>query len=239
MIPVTVTAHLSQPAAVKHPPMLDALLYVGLHRLLQQLQPDVYPTPAADPRVFALPLPLARVCRGDLWWWAASQATPTGTEVVRHEHRRPPVDAYLVYEQGRAAKVDLAAGADKGRRVPVYTRPGWLTPTWTTVLDPKQVDEVAVLLGVPSRPLDLLTLLLTYVPGIGSRTGAGHGLIDRWTVTEGGPALDRYGTDVALRHLPASLGLTLPPEGRVVRAELPLRPPYYDGERVACLQVLA
>lgn len=239
MTPVTVTAHLGQPAAIKHPPMLDALLYVGLHRRLQQLRPAEYPVPVADPRVFALPLPLARVERDGLWWWAASQATPTGPEAVRHEHRRPAVDAYAVYQGGdRIGKVDLAAGPDKGLRVPVYTRPGWLAPTWTCVVDPAQAELVADLLGVPNTPpVDVLAALLDFVPSIGARTNAGHGAISGWSVTPSGPPLEHYATDVALRHLPASLGLVLPSEGRVVRADLPLRPPYYGGERVACLQV--
>lgn len=239
MIAFTITAHLAQAPVVNNPPMLDALLYVGLHRILQQLQPAAYPTPAADPRVFALPLPLARVERDGLWWWASSQATPTGPEAVRHEHRRPPVEAYATYQAGdRIGKVDIAAGPDKGLRVPVYTRPAWLAPTWTCVVDPGQSAEVAALLGVThNAPHDLLQWLLSCVPGIGPRGGAGHGMIDRWEVRKGGPRLEQYAVDVALRHLPASLDLALPAAGRVVRTELPLRPPYYGNERVACLQV--
>jgi len=238
MTPVTITAHLRQPAVVNHPPMLDALLYVGLHRLLQQLRPDEYPTAVAEPRIFALPLPLARVERGGRWWWAASQATPTGPEAVRHEHRRPPVDAYIAYQAGdRISKVDLAAGPDKGLRTPIHTRPGWMSPTWTAVLDADGVADVARLLAVPSEPMDLLRLLLDYVPGVGPRSGAGHGIIDHWSVVKTGPILDRYATDVSLRHLPASLELAMPKVGRVIRTEIPLRPPYYEGERVACLQV--
>lgn len=237
MIPITVTAHLRQAAAVEHPPMLDALLYVGLHRLLTARDPRRWPGPAPLAELYDLPLPLAKVKAGGAWWWAASQATPAGLEHVRHEHRRPPVEAYARHQRGRISKVSSKSGADKALRIPVFTRPEWLAPTWSAVLAPARAEEVVNLLGAsPMPPVVLVRALLAAVPSIGARTVAGHGAVDRWDVAEGGPVLGRYSDDLTLRHLPVHICLDLPP-GRVVRKQIPLRPPYYGRDTVPCIQV--
>lgn len=242
MIPFTATAHLRQPAAANHPPMLDALLYVGLHRRLHSLDPARWPGPQPLEEVFTLPLPLAQVETAHGWWWAASQATPEGPEAVRHEHRRAPEDAYARFQRpddrGRLAKVDIKAGPDKALRIPVYTRPGWWTPTWAGVA--AAAPELVELLGLPADadPLAMVRLLLRAVPSIGARTNAGHGAIDRWEVVEGGPGLSAYRSDVTLRHLPVEVVEALPEGRQVVRKAVALRPPYYSRTgTTSCLQV--
>lgn len=241
MISLTLTAHLAQPAAINHPPMLDALLYVGLHIRLTAMDPERWPGPHPLPAVFELPLPLARVEHGGLWWWACSQATPEGPEAVRHEHRRPASDVYQERQQpdkrGRLGKVNIQAGPDKALRIPVFTRPGWMAPRWTCVTGDASPAMKALGLPADTNPVTLILHLLSAVPSIGARTNRGHGAIDRWDVAASGPPLDAYANDLSLRHLPLLAAGDLPAGARVARTSLPLRAPYYGPERVECFQV--
>lgn len=238
----TATAYLRQPATCKHPPMLDALLYVGLHRRLSGLDPVRWPGPAPLPEIFQLDLPLAKVESPHGWWWAASQATPRGPEAVRHEHRRPPIEGYARHQRpdrrGRVAKVSRKVGPDKALRVPVHTRSGWWTPTWTGVIDAERASDVGCLLEIDGSPLDIVQALLRLVPSIGARTNGGHGAISYWEVVPGGPALASYSADLSVRHLPVSSAAfdALATVGHVVRRQIPLRPPYYSRDVVDCLQ---
>jgi hypothetical protein len=63
-------------------------------------------------------------------------------------------------------------------------------------------------------------------------------MVAQWTVetdTEA-PGIDRYATDVTLRHLP--VGAAAAVRGAIVKAS-PLRPPYWDRARATqCIQVI-
>ena len=240
VIPVTVTAHLAQPAAWSGPILLDAPAFAALHCHLMRQDPETYPPGVSVPAVFDLPLPFARVESGALWWHAVSHALPHGPEVLQHVHRRAPVDAYLAFEVrpgGKPlSKMDGIAGADKALRKPFYLRPAAMVVQWTAVIDPERAAETAELLRVDLCGPALLLHLMQALPSIGRMTGHGHGGVSRWEVTEGGPDVGAYAHDLRLRHLPAESVRELP--GPVVRRILRVRAPYYSPTgAVPCLQV--
>lgn len=234
MIPVTITAALRPPGPnLPNPPMLDALAGVGLAMWLNRLDPIAHP--AYNPRVWDL-LPFAAVVadRG-LWWWAVSQAAPVGPERVHHLHRRAPVDWYMRHRAG--GPVDMKAGPDKSLRVRKHLWAACRELVWTGVLDEARVGDVNHALGWDLAPLDQLARLLAPVPAIGGLGCHGIGWVDGWRVEEGGLAVDAYLDDVRLRHLPFE---RVPdPPTNTIRTMLPLRPPYYGGQRVACVQARA
>jgi CRISPR type IV-associated protein Csf3 len=215
MEPLTVRAYLASPCSPSGPLLIDAILFAGLGASMQLARPDEDWIPQDE--VFACSLPLARVETPAGWWWAASQATPEGPESMLHAHRRPMSVHAEVWTTAKT--LNQASGPDKALRVPVYTRPRWLVPTWTCVGD---IDEVA--------------FLLAHVPGVGKRITHGFGWVSRWLVVRGGPPVENYARDVRLRHLPVELAPDLP--SRVARRRMALRPPYYDRcNAVPCFQV--
>lgn len=162
-------------------------------------------------------LPLARVETAYGWWWAASAVTPAGPEQGSHLNRVPLVEEMSRWTTART--ITHGSGPDKRIRRPYYYRPGMLALTWACVGDAVEVAE-----------------LLAHIGAVGSVRGHGHGWVRAWRVEQGGPALDAYATDLRLRHLPAELRVAMPE--RVVRRQIPLRPPYHRRrEAVPCWQV--
>lgn len=203
MIPITITAHLHTPPVIREPVLFDGVLLGGLGASMGAGDPSGW----VDPEIVCSHgLPLARVETTAGWWYAASQATPYGPEQTHHTHRRMPAEHYQRWTGERSTT--FSAGPDKGLRVRLFTRPSMLAIRWTCVGDPAVIRR-----------------LLTFVGGIGNRTTHGWGQVARWEVAEGGPGLDAYRQDVALRHLPADLELLVP--GDAMIAPKRLVPPYW------------
>lgn len=214
MTPLTVRAHLDTPPVLDRPLYLDALLQAGLGEAMGRGREDGWEDPEV---VQGAPLPLARVETPHGWWWAASHVLPAGPEQQGHLNRVPLVEEYARWTDARS--VSHGSGPDKRLRVPFYYRPGMLLLEWTCVGDLRQVARV-----------------LAHVPGVGRLRGHGHGWVRRWEVVPGGPSLEDYGHDLALRHLPAEMRVTLP--RAVMRRHMPLRPPYYQRrDAVPCWQL--
>lgn len=206
MIPLTITAHLHTPPVVKDPILFDGVLMGGLGASMGASSPSGWVDPS---EVYEQRLPLARVGRAGLWWYAASQATPHGPEQTHHTHRRMPAEHYTRWTRERSTL--FGTGPDKCVRIRLFTRPAMLAVRWTCVGDPSEVAR-----------------LLSFVPGIGNRVTHGWGQVARWEVVEGGPELDAYAHDVALRHLPADLELLVP--GGAMLSDKRLTPPYWSRE---------
>jgi CRISPR type IV-associated protein Csf3 len=218
MVPFAVTAELATAPVVTGPLMLDGLLLFGIGAEMGRLHPSGIVAPED---VIAQPLPLARVEVDDLWWWAASQATPRGREEQGHLHRRTPFD--LAARWTSAGAINQAAGPDKMLRVPFYRRVEMLRITWTGVGDPQRVGE-----------------LLKHVNSVGKLRTQGHGLVRSWTVATDGPPLETYARDIRLRHLPVAAVRTIPPRTSASYRLMPLRAPYYEKNAlVPCLQVVS
>lgn len=217
MIPLTVRAHLSTPAALEWPLMLDALLLGGLGAEMGAADESGW---ADGTEVEAQPLPLARVEADGLWWYACSQITPEGPQAKDYVNRVPLVEEYArLTDRG---SVNVASGPDKRMRRPIYYRPGMCDLTWTAVGDLQRVAE-----------------LLARVSSIGKLRGHGWGWVRAWSVAPGGPDLAAYRHRVDLRHLPAD-GAHPRCEGRVTRRGLVLRPPYWRRVgQVDCWQQVA
>lgn len=233
MISVTVTAAMRAPGPkLTDPPMLDALLGVGLAIWLHRQDPVLHPK--FNPAVWDMPLPLAEVHCGALWWWAASQALPAGPERAYHLHRRAPVEWYVRHRAG--GPVDMKAGPDKSQRYRKHVWAACRELTWTAVVDDNNVAHVNALLGWDLPPLALLHKLLSVVSHVGALSAHGIGWVDAWEVVAGGPELIDYATCPDLRHLPVELVGEWP--AAAVPKHLPLRPPYWSGaDRMACVQV--
>lgn len=214
MEPLTITAHMGSAIVPGGPLFLDGILLFALGVEMGRAAPGGW----EDARlVESQPLPLARVETKHGWWYAASQATPVGPEAVTYAHKRPMAELAEVYCSDRS--LNQAAGPDKALRIPLYRRIGWLGLQWTCVGDLERVAE-----------------LLAGVWGLGRRVGHGYGWVWRWSVARGGPSVEQYAEDLALRHLPCALE---PPVSRgAVLRQIPLTPPYHQRERaVACWQV--
>lgn len=213
--PLTVTAELLSAPILDRPVYLDGLLLAGLGELLGSGRADGWEDPE---RICSFDLPLDRVTTPYGWWWAASGVIPHGCQQVGHLNRVP-----LVEEAGRWTRqksINQASGPDKRLRRPYYYRPEMLSLTWTCVGHPSGIAE-----------------LLARVPAVGQVRGHGHGWIGRWRVERGGPALEAYGRDIRLRHLPAEMPFDRS-VGAVTRRQLPLRPPYHRrAQAVPCWQV--
>ena len=205
MTPLVVVADLLSPPVVTGPLLLDGLLLAAIGERMGEREgrwcaiEDVL----AEAEVA---MPLARVETRCGWWWAASQATPTGPEAVSHCHRRPMFDAAL--EWGIPGSIGHKVWPDKALRKPQYRRLAMMRLRWTCVGDARGVGE-----------------LLCRVPAIGPYRAHGHGWVRRWSVGVGGPLVEDYASDLELRHLPMDLVETIPP--RVTRRRVPLRPPYW------------
>jgi CRISPR type IV-associated protein Csf3 len=215
MRPLTVHADMLTPPVSQTPILLDGLLYFALGAQWAEAGQGVDPVALAD-----APLPLARVDgRGGQWWHACSQQALYGSMARRHYHRRAALE--LARELGDFGSINVAAGADKALRVPIYYRPGMLVLRWTAIGNPGPLGA-----------------LLARVSQIGKYSAWGFGMVARWTVetdTEA-PGIDRYATDVTLRHLP--VGAAAAVRGAIVKAS-PLRPPYWDRARATqCIQVI-
>ncbi len=216
--PFTVEATLASPVVTTHPILLDGILHFAAASAVGARAPGGW---AGDAEVGALRLPLARCHHHELWWYAASQATPFGREEKHYLHRRPATDAATRWTNARS--IGIGGGPDKALRVPVFRRLQMRRLCWTGYGDP---DEVA--------------RLLQWVPGIGDNSTHGHGWVQRWDVRRGGPPFLAYMEDLRLRHLPAQLvGDDIRWTGRVARKLLPLTPPYHERARaVAVAQVV-
>lgn len=217
MIPLTITAHLHTPAIIKDPVLFDGVLVGGLGARLGSQEEGGWVDPQT---VYAYPLPLAPVSDQGGWWYAASQATPSGPERVHHAHRRMPAEDYLRWTSAKIT--NFASGPDKNLRVRLHYRPAMLSIRWTCIGDPDEIKKI-----------------LSWVSGIGNRVGHGFGQVARWEVTEGGPALDAYKTDVSIRHIPmSSLKGPIPRDAMI--AQKRLRSPYWSRfERVPCAMIPA
>ena len=215
MKPLTVIVHLRTPPVVREPVLLDGVLFGGLGAASGGARDDGWAVLDGSE-----PLPLARVERGGLWWYAASQATPWGPERAHHAHRRLPSEWYERYTSERVTS--FAAGPDKSLRVRLHYRPAMLSVRWTCIGDADEVRH-----------------LLSFVGGIGHRVTHGFGQVERWKVVEGGPELSAYAADVRVRHLPVQLS-EAPPDAWCAVAPRRLTPPYWkpDGA-VQCRYVPA
>lgn len=214
MIPLTVTAHLHAPPVVRDPILFDGVLMGGLGASMGASDPSGWVDPEI---VYAAPLPLARVETQAGWWYAASQATPRGPEQTHHTHRRMPAEHYARWTGERGTT--FTAGPDKSLRIRLFTRPAMLAIRWTCVGDPTEIAR-----------------LLTHVPGVGNRTTHGWGQVARWEISEGGPELAAYETDVQIRHLPVST--TPEPDGWATIAPKRLTPPYWRRDGTALCWVV-
>lgn len=213
MIPLTVTAVMGSAPLVKEPLRLDAVLYYAIGRRLGRDAPAGY---ADKADVDVVPLPLARVETPAGWWYAASQATPWGSEEPVYTHKRAPLQQALIWTSQKG--VNIAAGADKSLRKRAYTRPEMSVITWTCVGDPVEVAS-----------------LLELVPGLGAQVTQGYGWVREWHIAPGGPSLEAYATDIELRHIPVTL-LDRLPMGATTTRDLPLRPPYWSRDNlVTCV----
>lgn len=214
MTPLTITAHLTTPPVCDRPLILDSILYAGLGAL----RGSQHPSGRADAdAVFAEDLPLARVETPHGWWWAASQATPWGSERVFHLNRAPDYDGVARWTNARS--MNHASGPDKRLRIPSYYRPQMMEITWTAFGDAEQVGW-----------------LLAWVSGVGRLVSHGWGLVLRWSIRREGPGLEAY-RDGSTRHVPVQL--PRPEVARVTTRSIPLRPPYYRRrEGVPCWQVV-
>lgn len=210
MTPLVVVAELASPPVVTGPLLLDALLFAAIGAR-EGLRMDGWAAIGDVVDAAERTMPLARVeTDGHGWWWAASQATPTGPEVVSHCHRRPMFDAAM--EWGIAGSIGHKTWPDKALRKPQYRRLMMTRLRWTCVGNARGVGE-----------------LLALVPGIGPYTTHGHGWVTRWHVEQGGPPLEDYAHDLSLRHLPLEMVADLP--DRVTRRRVPLTPPYWHRHR--------
>lgn len=219
MGPFTATAELATAPVVTGPLMLDGLLVFGIGAEMGASHPSGVVEPE---QVFAQDLPLARVEGPDgLWWWAASQVTPWGREEQGHLHRRTMFDAAARWTSAKA--INQAAGPDKMTRVPFYRRTEMMRLTWTGYGD---VARVAA--------------LLQRLQSVGKLRTQGHGLVRSWSVSDGGPPLEAYGTDVRLRHLPATAVRSVPARAMLSQRLMPLRAPYYERNAIVpCVQVVS
>lgn len=214
--PFTVLAHLASPPVLAHPLMLDALLLAGLGAEMGAAHPSGW---AEEAQVLEAVLPLAQVRHpSGLWWYAASQITPHGKEQRDHLNRVPPIRVGARWTSARS--LNVASGPDKRMRKPFFYRPGMLRLEWTGVGDRGRVAS-----------------LLSRVPGVGSQVAHGHGWVRRWEISEGGPDLEAYRDDVAMRHLPEQVSVDMMGGGHISRRAVPLRPPYWLRRKaVSCWQ---
>lgn len=210
MVPFTVRAHMSTPPVADNPIMLDGVLLWCVGAKMAATVGSV--TPKA---VYDAGLPLAKIERGEAWWWAASQHVAIGATARRWKHRRAPIDLMRNYTDARS--ILIVGGEDKSLRVPIFYRPEDRVLTFHGVGDPELVGD-----------------LLSYCPGVGKYTTDGYGAVERWEVVTdpSAPALSEYATNPHLRHLP----FTGHAKG-CRRWSIPLRPPYHHRDfAVDCIQ---
>lgn len=245
LIGVRVTARLLSAPCITQPVMLDSLTLYGIGAWAALKQPERFARPVC-PELYDWPQPFAVLGLDDeaVWWHACSQITPMGAMVVAHQHRRPPM---AQYEQAGIKSVNVASGPDKLRRSAVPQRIDMMRPQWTAVLDPERCEDLRRRIGLPEMsPQALLGHLLLRCAGVGSRVGSGRGAIEGWEiVTDATVTVERFMSDLTVRHLPAALmtqGAVAPPFVPGMRAsqaqrDMPLRAPYHHGVTTTCIQL--
>lgn len=219
--PLTIVADLASPVVTNHPILFDGILHYGAGAAIGAQSPGGLCEQPPPPEIRALwRLPLARCHHHELWWFAASQATPWGPEQRGHLHRRPATDELIRWTTTRT--INIGAGPDKALRIPYYRWIAMHRLWWTCVGD-----------------IDAIAHLLSWVHGIGNDSTHGHGWVLRWEVMRGGPPFAAYLDDVRLRHLPAVVAEgDLRWRGRATRKHLPLTPPYHErGRAVPVVQM--
>lgn len=214
MTPLTITAFMGSSPMLKEPPRIDAVLYFATGRRLGFASPDrIVPQSEVD----ATPLPLARVETASGWWYAASQATPWGTEEPVYTHKRAPLQQAVMWTTQKS--INVAAGPDKSLRKRSYCRPEMMDIRWHCVGDKAEICA-----------------LLAIVPGIGAQTTHGYGWVRDWRVEDGGPPLEAYRSSVDLRHIPVAEIGRFPTDGAFTVRQMPLRPPYWSRDGlVSCV----
>lgn len=232
MIPLRVVAELSSaPIFGGGPLMLDAPLLFAWGRRAGRAAGGVRVSDEDVIADFERRAPLARVEGPDgLWWWACSQVTPEGPEERKHLHRRVSLPQVARWTDART--VNLAVGADKSLRMPVYSRPHQLSMAWTCIGDADTIRD-----------------LLRLVDSVGKHGSRGAGWVRRWTVEPdpAGPPLSAYARDLTLRHLPSRLVETDDLErasalGFTASSDHALRAPYWMRTRertTRCFQLSA
>lgn len=206
MIPLRVTAHISQEIALRDELALDALLMAMVAR--RDGLPPLDVTRNDGPFVPVLPIPVAlSECKR---FYLCSHARPEWIEKeLRYKNRRPVVRE-LATLSAMNTSVNIATGPNKAYRVPYETgflRDGRLD--WWCI---GERDEIASLLSLCTA--------------LGRNRGVGLGRVDRWEVEpcETWPGFPVCRAGVPLRPVPHDW----PDATESIVVEGLLMPPYSD-----------
>lgn len=208
--PLRVTARLAEGVVLRHPLILDGLLAWAVTSAEQSLPP----VSGREPEPVAIPVALEPRERFHLC--SEGFATVEARE-LRYKQRRAPVMQYARLGNAKITRVDIAAGANKGLRIPYELQLlAGGTIEWWCVGDRERI------MG-----------LLSCVHYLGKYRASGKGRLDLhgtpWTVepceTWDGFPLLRDGRP--LRHLP----LDWPGLGEHSQQLRPLSFPYFDHTR--------
>lgn len=207
MIPLRVTAHVSQAISLRQDVALDALLMAMVAR--RDGLPPAEIARLDDGSLPVLPIPLALSPCGRLY--LCSHARPEWAEKeLRYKNRRPVVWELAHHSEARGS-VSIATGPNKAYRVPYET--GFLR------------DGRLVWWCIGDR--DELVSLLSLCTALGRQRGVGLGRVDRWDVEpcEAWPGFPVVRDGVPLRTVPHDW----PGADESVLVEGVLMPPYYDA----------